>query len=67
MTTPVIHGEMRKVSCTIAEMEFAWTMLPMPKAATAVSTAKTTPEPRLVHPALEHVHRSARHERRLAS
>src|SRR5262249_13623272 len=43
MIAPVSHGVTRKVSWTIDEIEFAWTMLPMPKAAIAVSAAKTVP------------------------
>ena len=40
---PVIHGATRNVSFTIAEMEFACTIFPMPNADTAVRMAKITP------------------------
>src|SRR6266567_2557234 len=43
ITMPVIHGLTPKVSTTIAEIELACTMLPMPKAAIAVRVANTTP------------------------
>src|SRR5438046_10146537 len=43
ITMPVIHGATRNVSFTIAEMEFACTMFPMPNAETAVKIAKITP------------------------
>src|SRR5512133_4927 len=43
ITGPVIHGAMWKVSFTIDEMEFAWTMFPMPNAEIVVRMAKMTP------------------------
>src|SRR5258705_11227515 len=43
MMTPDTHGDTCQVSLTIAEIEFACTMQPMPKAATAVREAKITP------------------------
>ena len=50
MMPPVIHGETRNVSWTMVEIEFACTMQPMPKAATAVSAAKTRPSQRAFIP-----------------
>src|SRR5258705_13009624 len=50
MTPPVTHGETCQVSLTIAEIEFACTMQPMPKAATAVSDAKITASHRAWRP-----------------
>ena len=50
ITGPVIHGLTPKVSTTIAEIEFACTMLPMPKAAIAVRVANTTPSQRMWRP-----------------
>src|SRR5688572_11580831 len=43
MMIPDTQGEMCQVSRAMAEIEFAWTMLPMPKAATAVRNAKIMP------------------------
>jgi hypothetical protein len=43
ITAPVIHGAMWNVSFTIDEMEFAWTMFPMPNAEIVVRMAKMTP------------------------
>src|SRR6058998_1416020 len=50
ITGPVSHGLTPKVSNTIAEIEFACTMLPMPKAAIAVRAANTTPSHRMWRP-----------------
>src|SRR5437762_13783688 len=50
ITGPVSHGLTPNVSNTIAEIEFACTMLPMPKAAIAVRAANTTPSHRLGRP-----------------
>src|SRR3990172_10227441 len=50
MTNPVIQGEILKVSWTIDEIELAWTMFPIPKAATAVSPAKMRPSQRVFSP-----------------
>ncbi len=50
MTAPVHQGETCRVSWTIAAIELACTMHPMPKAATAVSAAKTTPSQRAPRP-----------------
>src|SRR5207244_2932210 len=50
ITIPVIHGLTPKVSTTIAEIELACTMLPMPKAAIAVRVANTTPSQRMWRP-----------------
>ena len=61
MMPPEIHDEMPKVSCTSVEIELACTVLPMPKALTAVSAAKRSAERPAPHAALEHVHRSAGH------
>src|SRR6266545_7945784 len=50
MTAPVTHGDTCQVSLTMAEIEFACTMQPMPKAATAVRKAKITPSQRARSP-----------------
>ena len=50
ITAPVHQGETCRVSWTIEEIELACTMQPMPKAATAVSAAKTTPSQRWPRP-----------------
>ncbi|MDD4788748.1 MAG: hypothetical protein PHO07_16370 [Pirellulales bacterium] len=42
-TTPETHWGTFKVCLSRTEMELAWTMLPMPKAAIAVNRAKTMP------------------------
>ncbi len=50
MTRPVIHGEMPIDCWARAEIELACVMLPMPKAATAVSAANSTPSGLLPRP-----------------
>ena len=50
ITEPVIHGETPKVSLASAEIELAWVMLPMPKAAMAVSAANSIPSGLLPRP-----------------
>ena len=41
MTAPLIQGEMWKVSWTRTAIELAWTVLPIPNAATAVNTSSS--------------------------
>ena len=50
IATPVSQTDRPKDSCSIWEMELACTMLPMPKAATAVKKAKTRPSQRALRP-----------------
>jgi hypothetical protein len=42
-TPPLSQGEMPNVSFARTAIEFAWTVFPMPNAATAVNAAKRTP------------------------
>ncbi len=50
ITAPVIHGDTWNVSWASELIEFACTMQPMPKAATAVNAAKTTASQRRPRP-----------------
>src|SRR5437763_13224160 len=52
---------MWNVSFTIDEMEFAWTMFPMPNAEIVVRMAKMIPSHFLFHPSLEDIHRTSCH------
>ena len=49
-TTPVMWGETPQVSCTSSEMELAFTVLPIPKAAMAVNTQNSMASHRMFNP-----------------
>ncbi len=49
-TMPVVDGETPKVVCSAAATELACTMLPMPKAAIDVSSAKIAPSQGILRP-----------------